>query len=85
LGAFIATAQQDDDGLAALVEIDTLARAEMNSQFANSLSYRFHITCMAIYKAIQARCNQTARPLILQIQSPFAKGFSLLEFNHGIL
>jgi|AntDeeMetageno51_2_1112566.scaffolds.fasta_scaffold03284_1 hypothetical protein len=43
LRAFVSAAQQDDDRASSLLEVDAVSMAMVNTQFADSLPYEFHI------------------------------------------
>src|ERR1035441_10085411 len=47
LCALIAAAQQDDDGVAPLLKVDSKARSMIDSQLTDALPHRLHIPCMS--------------------------------------
>ena len=54
LRAFVAAAQQDDDRVPPLLEVDAVSRAIMDAQFANPMAYRLHIPRMTKGEAVQS-------------------------------
>jgi len=49
------------------------------------MTYRLYISCIPKGQTIKSRCNPSAYPFILETQSPFTKGLSLLLLDHSTL
>src|ERR1035441_10628389 len=81
LRVLVSAAQQDDDGAAPLHEIDSVARAMVDSEFADSLADRLHIPCIPKGQAIKARGDQSAYSFIPEPYAPLAEGFGLQEID----
>jgi hypothetical protein len=81
LCALVSPAQQDDDGLASFLEINAEAWAVVDPQFAGALSYRPYIPGIPKGKAIKARRNQCAYPLVLEPYPPSSEGLGLFKLH----
>ena len=81
LYALVAAARQDDDGIAPLLEVDTVAMAIIDLQFANFLSYWLTIPCIPKGWTIKARRDQCTYPFALEPYSPFPEGLGMFEFT----
>jgi hypothetical protein len=82
LGAFVTTAQQDDDRISALLEIDAVAGAVMDTELADSSSDQLDIAEMALGETIQPREDQASGAPISESHSPFSERFSLFDIEH---
>ena len=78
LRAFVPTAQQNNDGVAPLLEINAVSRAMVDAQFADALSYGFRIPRKSKGETVQAGRDQATRPLILEPCSPLPECLGLL-------
>ena len=83
LCALVSAAQEDNEHISALLKVDSVARTIVDSQLADALANRFHITGVPKCKSIQTRGNQGKCTLVFEFRSPPPECLGLLEFNHG--
>jgi hypothetical protein len=57
----------------------------MDTQLANPLPHWLRIPGMTEAKTVQARCDQAAYTLILELHSPFTKSLGLFYLGHSLL
>ena len=81
LGGFVATAEQDDDRLAPLHEMDAVAGAMVDPQLANAVE-EFHIAHQAGLEAGDADGDLGLRAAVAQGGKPNAEGFGLAHLEH---
>jgi hypothetical protein len=85
LAAFAASAKQHNNGGTALLVINAIARAVMNTQFANSFSNWSGVARMPVRQSVQPREDDTNRALIAKSAPSFPERRSLLQFDHVVL
>jgi hypothetical protein len=81
LCALVSAAQQNDDGVAPLLEVNAEAWSIIDAQFADAFSYWHDISGISIGQAIQARSNQAANPLVLKPYALLPEGSRLQKFH----
>jgi hypothetical protein len=82
----LGSATEKNNHLAATpLEVDPISGAVVDAQFAYALSHGRRIPLVSIGKAIQTRCDQRPRMLILEPRSPPAKVIGLPQLDHGQL
>ena len=78
LRAFVATAEQDDDRIAALLEIYPISGTVVDAQLTDPLSDRFRVADMAVSQPSQTQRDHCASSLILEIHTPLVECLGLL-------
>jgi hypothetical protein len=82
LRALVATAEQDDDCATPFQEVDPVAWPMVDPQFTYPLPYRFYVSGIPECQAIEARCNKSIHPFVLETRAPLQKRLSLPEVDH---
>src|SRR6218665_1901789 len=67
LASLVAAAEQHDDGFATLLEIDPVAGAMVDTQFAHAVPNRLHIARMAIGRPVESGENHAPCAVIAQL------------------
>jgi hypothetical protein len=82
LRALVAAAQKDNHGITLALEIDPVAGAMVDAQFADPVADRLHVARMSIGKAVETREDHASRPFILEPRPPFPERLGLFQLNH---
>ena len=82
LRALIAPAKQNDDRASALLKIDTVAGAVVDTQFADALANRFSVATVSLSQPIQSRSDYRSGAVILEPLAPLSKRLGLLQLKH---
>jgi hypothetical protein len=82
LRGLVSTAQQKDDGLAGLLEVNAVARAVGHSHLAHALSNRFDIAGIAEPESFNAGNDFRFGSLIREMCQPPVELFGLLHLEH---
>jgi hypothetical protein len=85
LAALVAATQQQDDRVAAPLEIDPVAGSIVNPQFADPLAHRLDISTVPVSKAIKTGKDRASGAVIPEALPPLAKRLCLFEFDHSAL
>jgi hypothetical protein len=83
LRAFVAAAKQDHDDLAALNEIDPIARSVIDAKLADALADRFDITGIAKRESTNSDVDPVDGPSIAKFGNPLRIGRSLSNFEYA--
>jgi len=75
LGRFITAAEQKQQHLPTLYEINAIAGPKMNPHFADTSPNRLHVAKIAKLGGVEASKNSGTRFLILQTPEPFVEHF----------
>ena len=75
LAAFIAAAEEDDDGIAIFAKVDAVAGAKEEAQFMHAFPHRFHVAVMALFQAQQPLQDAPPRGGVAQAVEPVGEGF----------
>ena len=82
LGALVAPTKQNDDRASALLKIDTVAGAVVDTQLADALANRFSVASVSLGQPIQPRSDHRASAGILEPLVPLPKRLCLLQLKH---
>src|SRR5450756_1944200 len=78
----VSTAQEQDDGLAGLLEVNAVTRAVGHPHLAHAFSNRLNVTGIAEAKAFNAGSDLRLGFLIREICQPLVELFGLLNLKH---
>jgi hypothetical protein len=73
LGALVSAAEQNDQDIAALREIDPIARAMIDAHLADRFADRLDVARIAKGEAAKARQNPRYRHIVAQAAEPFVE------------
>ncbi|HKO19373.1 MAG TPA: hypothetical protein VJU82_10860, partial [Acidobacteriaceae bacterium] len=82
LRTLVAAAQQENECVSPLLEVNSVSRAVVDPQLTDTLSGWLHISRMTEGKSVETRCDQTACSLVSQPDSPFPEDLRLLQLDH---
>jgi hypothetical protein len=71
LSALVAPTQQKNDDLAALDEVDAVARSMRDPKFAYAVTNGSHVSRVSKRKSLNSYCNDSSRMAIPQFTQPF--------------
>ena len=76
-------AEEQDDGVSSLGEVNAIPRAEMDAKFCNTSSYRLGVTEVSKRKTVNARDNLSGCTLVFEPSLPLLKEACLANLKHG--